>query len=67
MGSWTYGNPEDIADAMIARAAQMETAEAAKAERPARQRKDRYYSQSRPIHISSMVRLAKLGRLKNVS
>ena len=62
MESWEYGNPEDIRDGLIARTEWMERADARKDERPARQRNDRYYIQSRSIHWRELVRLRKLGK-----
>jgi hypothetical protein len=54
--SWCYRNPEDIADGLIARTRRLELVETVK---PKPARKDRYYTQSRAIAISSIVRHVK--------
>lgn len=53
--SWQYLDPALIGDGLIVRS---ERANQRKP-KPERKRKDKYYTQSRAIEISSMVRLAK--------
>jgi hypothetical protein len=54
--AWCYRNPEDIADGLIARTRRLELVETRK---PKPARKDRYYTQSRAIAISSSVQFVK--------
>jgi hypothetical protein len=60
--AWKYRNPEDICDGLIAESARI----AKVPEQKLRERKDRYYSQSRSIHIKGVVKMAKLRRLHNI-
>src|SRR6187455_1403452 len=46
--SWMYGNPEDIADGLIARTRRLELVEAPKP-KPKPARKDKHYTQSQRI------------------
>lgn len=59
--SWMYKDPQGIADTLIARTERLEKAEARKAEPPVRERKDRFYTQSRAIEIQAYVKKAKRG------
>jgi hypothetical protein len=54
--SWCYRNPEDIADGLRARTRRLELVPTVK---PKPARKDRYYTQSRAIAISSSVEFVK--------
>lgn len=62
--SWRYRDPEEIGDGLIARTNRINRVE--NKEKPKSPRKDRYYSQSRSIHIRELVRIAKSGGLRNV-
>jgi hypothetical protein len=56
--SWLYKDPLDIADGLRARTRRLELVEAPKP-KPKPARKDRYYTQSRAIAISSSVEFVK--------
>ncbi len=49
--SWMYKDTLKIADGLVARTERLERMEARKAEPKARERKDRFYTQSRSIDI----------------
>lgn len=59
--SWMYKDPQEIGDTLIARTERLERVEARKAEPPMRERKDRFYTQSRAIEIQAQVKKAKRG------
>ena len=60
--SWMYRDPAGSIEGLIARSARSAKAAAAPKEKISPDRKDRYYTQSRSIHIRELVRLRKLGK-----
>jgi hypothetical protein len=63
MESWKYGDPQQIGDALLARTARLDKAEARKlkAKASARAKKDGFYRQSKSIHFKELVKVAKRG------